>query len=138
MTAASDFDSVRAAVSGLSIDESDFSGETVVDRIAAFKSEVVALDLAAEQWVTEWLSDEHYKAAVLYAAGKVNWDHEQASKGTSADRRMRATIVSRFNEWVGEIQDRLTTYERSARSAADVAEWRDELARFRIDPVRNR
>ncbi|WP_146086010.1 hypothetical protein [Rathayibacter sp. AY1D5] len=107
-------------------------------KIAAFKSEVDALDLGAEPWVTGWLSDEHYKAAVLYAAGKVNWDHEQASKGTSADQRMRATIVSRFNEWVEGIENRLTTYERSARTATDVAAWRDELARFRADPVRNR
>ncbi|MWV32253.1 hypothetical protein [Rathayibacter iranicus] len=124
--------------SALSLDESDFSGDAAVAKIAAFKREVVALGASSEHWAIEWLSDEHYKAAVLYGAAKVNWDHELAGQGTSADRRMRLTIVSRFNEWVEEIQDRLNDYERSARTAADVADWRDELARFRTDPVRNR
>lgn len=132
-----DLSALRQVLSDLSLRESDFSaGDTVVAKVASFATETDALDTSSEPWLAEWLAAEHYKAGVLYAAGKVNWNHEQQGQGTAADARMRATIVQRFNAWAAQVQDRLSSYEEKP-SAETVRPWLAELARFKSDPVRN-
>jgi hypothetical protein len=139
MSPSADLSRVRAVAASLSLDEADLAaGDETANRIAAFKAEVDAVDAGLEPWLSEWLADEHFKAATLFAAAKVNLNHELLGKATAADRRMRATIILRFNGWVDEIQARLSDYERSGRTQANVSAWRSELARFRTDPVHNR
>lgn len=123
----------------LPLREGDFAaGDAVVNRVADFKRAVERLDTTDEPWVADWLSAEHYKAGVLYSAAKTNWNKEQAEGAHGPFNAMtRAAIVQRFNRWVSELVARLDAYERSSRSAADVAHWRGSLARFRDDPVRN-
>lgn len=129
---------VRDVLRSLALQENDFAADdAVVNRIADLKKAIDALDNGKEPWLGQWLSEEHYKAAVLFAAAKTNWRREQESKATANDRQMRAQIVARFNAWVKQIQDRLTTYEASSRGAATVTQWRAELARFKQDPVNN-
>lgn len=128
---------IRRLLSGLTLAEDDFpAGDAVVTQIGSFATEARSLDASSEPWLAEWLDAEHYKAGVLYAAGKVNWNHEQQGKGTAADTRMRATIVRRFNAWVAQTQDRLAAYEQEP-TAETVRPWLAELARFKSDPVRN-
>ncbi|MET4580796.1 hypothetical protein ABIE21_000286 [Conyzicola nivalis] len=132
------FIGVHDSLQYLSLSESDFSaGNEVVDRIAAFKRSIDELDVPGEPWVDEWLAAEHYKSAVLYAAAKVNWNHEQNGRGSNADRLMRARIIVRFNEWGEQAQRRLNEYESSSRHSSVVLSWRGELERFRDDPVQN-
>ena len=50
---------------------------------------------------------------------------------------MRKRLIARFNDWVEMIQQRIDIYEESRRQAATVAGWRDELERFKNDPVHN-
>jgi hypothetical protein len=129
---------LRDVLRPLALHESDFAvGDAVSERIAALRVAIDALDADAEPWLLEWLADEHFKGAVLYTAGKTNWNHEQQGKGTPADRQMRARIVSRFNSWVDQLATRLVQYEKGRRDAVSVAGWRSELALFKQDPVRN-
>lgn len=128
---------LRDALQPLALEESDFAGDVVVARIAMLKVAINAFGSDAEPWLLEWLADERYKGAVLYAAGKTNWKHEQRGSGKAADRQMRALIVARFNSWVQELTSRLGQYEQGERTAASVAGWRSQLASFKEDPVRN-
>lgn len=139
MTSTANMHQLRDVLRPLALRENDFAaGDVVVERIAALNIAIDALEANAEPWLLEWLADEHYKGAVLYAAGKMNWNHEQQGKGSIADRQMRARIVSRFNSWVDQLATRLTQYEKGRRDAASVAAWRSELALFKQDPVRNK
>lgn len=138
MTDTANMQQLRDVLRPLALHESDFAaGDALVDRIAELKIAIDAFEASAEPWLLEWLSDEHYKGAVLYAAGKMNWNHEQQGKGSFADRQMRARIISRFNAWVDQLATRLIQYEKGPRDAASVAGWRSELALFKQDPVRN-
>jgi hypothetical protein len=122
----------------LALEENDFAaGDAVVESVARLKENILALDAHEEPWLIEWLSDEHYKGAVLYAAAKTNWKQEQAARGSFADRQMRVRIVERFSQWVQQLTARLREYESGPHAAATVAPWRIELAQFREDPVRN-
>lgn len=101
MTDKADMQHLRDVLRPVALHESDFAaGDAVVKRIAAFKGAIDATASYEEPWLVEWLGEEHYKGAVLFAAGKTNWNHEQQGQGTFADRQMRETIVSRFNSWV--------------------------------------
>ncbi|KUM35246.1 hypothetical protein [Arthrobacter sp. EpRS71] len=138
MTDTANMQRLREAVRRLALHENDFAaGDAVVERIAELKIAIDAFTSDTEPWLLEWLGDEHYKGAVLYAAGKMNWNHEQQGKGTFADRQMRARIISRFNSWVDQLSTRLIQYERGPRDAASVARWRSDLKLFKQDPVRN-
>ncbi|MGY2898438.1 hypothetical protein ACVKXF_001061 [Curtobacterium sp. PvP017] len=129
---------IEHALRPLALRETDFAaGDAVVEQIAKLKSAIDATDARDEPWLINWLSDEHYKGAVLYAAAKTNWNHEQAGRGSLGDRQMRSQIVSRFNRWVEQLKARLVEYLSGCRSAAAVIAWRDEIARFKEDPVRN-
>lgn len=139
MTNSASMQQLRDVLGSLSLREADFaSGDAVVERIATLRVRMDAFEASTEPWLLDWLSDEHYKGAVLYAAGKMNWNHEQQGKGSLADRQMRAHIVSRFNSWVLQLATRLSQYEEGRRDASSVAGWRSELALFRQDPVRNK
>lgn len=138
MTDTANMQRLRDVLRPLALHESDFAaGDAVVERIAELKIAIDAFAASAEPWLLEWLGDEHYKGAVLYAAGKMKWNHEQQGKGTFADRQMRARIISRFNSWVDQLATRLIQYERGPRDAASVARWRSELTLFKQDPVGN-
>ncbi|GAA3342536.1 hypothetical protein GCM10017714_31340 [Curtobacterium pusillum] len=129
---------IEHALRPLALREADFAaGDAVVEQIAKLKSAIDATDARDEPWLISWLSDEHYKGAVLYAAAKTNWKLEQAGRGSLADRQMRSQILSRFNRWVEQLRVRLGEYRSGSRSAAAVAAWRDEIGRFKEDPVRN-
>ncbi len=135
-----DFHQLREVLRGLSLHEADLAegDDTVVNQLSEFKQAADRVDTTNEPWVAEWLSAEHLKAAMLQTAAKTNRRREQSD---GADRifneRNRAAIVTRFNRWVMECRTRLDAYERSPRTAADVAEWRAHLERFRQDPVHN-
>jgi hypothetical protein len=138
MTHPANIEQIRDVLRPLALRETDFAtGDAVVERIAEFKAAIDAFEASAEPWLLEWLGDEHYKGSVLYAAAKVNWNHEQQGKGSQDDRQMRARIISRFNSWADQFAARLSQYEESRRDAASVARWRSELALFKQDPVRN-
>lgn len=130
---------LRDVLGSLSLREGDFAtGDVVVERIAALRASMFAFEASSEPWLLEWLVDEHYKGAALYAAGKMNLNHEQQGSGSLAAGQMRGRIVSRFNLWVVELANRLTQYEEGRRDAASVAGWRSEIARFKQDPIRNK
>jgi hypothetical protein len=133
------FQELLEVLRDLSLSEADFAaGDAVVDRVANFKQAVNRLDTSDGPWVGAWLAAEHLKAGTLYAAAKTNWSKEQADgAGVTFNSRTRAAIVSRFNDWVNQCRSRLDAYERSARTSADVAQWRAGLDRFREDPVHN-
>lgn len=97
MTDTANMQQLREVLRPLALHESDFAaGDAVGGRIGELKIAIDAFEASAEPWLLEWLGDEHYKGAVLYAAGKMNWNHEQQGKGSFADRQMRARIISRF------------------------------------------
>jgi hypothetical protein len=129
---------LEAVLRSLSLREHDFaSGDAIRDQIALLKSAMDGLDTTDEPWLATWLSEEHYKAATLYAAGKTNWNHEQLGRGSRAATEMRARIVQRFNAWAEQFTGRLQEYQAGSLTASSVTAWLDELARFRRDPVRN-
>lgn len=65
----------------LVLEERTFAkSDVVAERIASFRAAIDALDSKSEPWLLEWLADEHFKGAVLFAAGKTNWNHERLSK----------------------------------------------------------
>lgn len=134
-----DFQNLREVLSGLSLHEVDFAvGDAVVSRIGDVKQAISKIDANAEPWVREWLSAEHVKAGMLWAAAKTNWSREQSNGADGTfNRGTRAVIIDRFNQWVLTIQDRLDVYERSSRSPDDVEKWRNELERFKQDPLGN-
>lgn len=134
-----DFHDLRGQLNGLSLHEVDFTvGDAFVSRIRDLKVAIDRLDTSAEPWVAKWLSAEHYKAGVLWTAAKTNWAKEQSSGADSTfNAQTRAAIVERFNAWASELQQRLTGYEHSGRTAADVAEWCASLERFKRDPLSN-
>jgi hypothetical protein len=134
-----DFQDLRAALSGLSLHEVDFSvGDGFVSRLRDVKVAIDQLNTSAEPWVAKWLAAEHLKAAMLWTAAKTNWGKEQ-SDGTDQtfSVRTRASLITRFNTWVVTVEHRLDTYEATGRSASVVAPWIAELERFRQDPVQN-
>jgi hypothetical protein len=136
MTSA-DLHGLRHHLSGLTLDESAFSaGDAVVNRVRDFGAAVTSLEAPSEPWLAEWLHAENVKGGMLYAAAKINWNHEQLGKGTAGDTRMRATIVNRFNSWVAQALERLSLYEMNPTSGT-TRPWLAELDRFKIDPVRN-
>lgn len=129
---------IETVLQSLALREEDFAaGDAVVGRIALLRSAIDEIDSAKEPWLAAWLSEEHYKGAVLYAAAKTSWNHEQIGKGTLADRRMRAQIVARFNSWVEQFRGRVSEYEHGPHAASAVTEWRAGLRRFKEDPVHN-
>jgi len=129
---------LEAVLRSLSLTERDFaSGDAVRDQIALLKSAMDGLDTTNEPWLATWLSEEHYKAAILYAAGKTNWNHEQLGHGSTAVTEMRGRIVQRFNAWSEQFTERLHEYQDGSHTAATVTAWLEELAGFRRDPVRN-
>lgn len=129
---------VHEALQPLALQESDFqNGDAVVRQIAHLKTAIEALDLAFEPWVKDWLTDEHYKGAVLYAAAKTNWKRENQGASNVANRQARAQIISRFNSWVEQLLTRLTQYNSGPRDAESVKKWRSQIALFKQDPVRN-
>ncbi|GEM_PF-4153498 len=139
MAAAPDFRDLRDTLRDLSLHEADFGvGDAFTSHLGDVKQAIDRLDTTTEPWVATWLSVEHQKAGVLWTAAKMNWSKEQA---TGPDRTFnahtRAAIITRFNDWVVAVSHRLDTYQRSARTERDVAEWRTELERFHRDPVRN-
>lgn len=129
---------IREALQPLALQESDLQdGDSVVRKIADLKAAIEALDPGFEPWVKEWLTDEHYKGAVLYAAAKTNWKRDKQGTSDFADRQTRAQIISRFNSWVDQLLTRLTQYDSGPRDAESVKEWRSRIALFKQDPVRN-
>lgn len=134
-----DFHDLREVLRPLSLHEVDFTvGDAFVSRIGDVKQVINQIDTTGEPWVADWLSAEHLKAGMLWTAAKTNWNREQSSgPDRTFNTRTRAAIVDRFNKWVADLQGNLDRYERSTRSAIDVAEWRAGLERFRTDPVHN-
>lgn len=130
-----DFQELREVLRDLSLHE---SGDAVVNKLAELKQAANRVDTADEPWVAEWLSAEHAKAAMLQTAAKTNWRKEQTD-GTDRtfNARNRTKIITRFNQWVTECRSGLDAYERSGRTAVEVADRRAALERFRQDPVHN-
>ena len=134
-----DFRNLRETLSGLSLHEVDFSmGDAFVSRLRDVKVALDQLDTSSEPWAAKWLIAEHLKAGMLWTAAKTNWAKEQ-SDGTDEtfNAGSRASLITRFNRWVADIEQRLDCYEGSDRSPSTVAPWLAELERFRDDPIHN-
>jgi hypothetical protein len=133
-----DLTEIRETIRVLALKDSDFlAGDAVVNQIALFKATIDSLRESGAPWLIDWLEAEHYKAAVLYTAAKVDWQYEQDGPRSIADRMMRARILARFNEWVAQIQNRLVHYQSSRQQRGVTSPWLEELRLFRADPVRN-
>ena len=60
---------VREALRTLSLHEHDFADPgSGLTRVTTFNQAVRELDPHDEPWLTEWLTAEHLKAAILYGA----------------------------------------------------------------------
>ncbi len=128
---------VREALRTLSLHEADFAvTDSGLGRVTVFNRAVRDLDPHDEPWLTEWLTAEHLKAAILYGAAHMNWRKEHADgTDTTFNATTRATLIHRFNDWASQARARLEQYEHSSRTASDVAPWRIALTTFRDDPV---
>lgn len=133
------FRDLRETLNGLSLHEVDFSvGDAFVRRLRDMRVAVEQLASGEEPWVTDWLVSEHVKAGMLWAAAKTNWAKEQSDgRGRTFSAESRASLIARFNGWVGDLNQRLDSYEVSDRSPSAVAPWIAELKRFRDDPTHN-
>ncbi|MFC5932039.1 hypothetical protein D6T64_01325 [Cryobacterium melibiosiphilum] len=80
-------EAIQNLVAGLSLSDSDFHDDTRVAKVRDFSKAVQDLEIAfagSETWLTEWLSAEHYKGALLYTSAKTNWAEEQSSTLSAA------------------------------------------------------
>jgi hypothetical protein len=122
---------IRDIVGGMSLTEKDLYNDVIVIKIRDFRTKIdeLSLSLSGEEWLVSWLSKEHFKAGVLYAAAKVNRNSPK-----SAPQSLSA-IINRFNAWVRELLVHLDEYEASDRTNLVVKTWVASADAFRADPV---
>lgn len=128
---------VRESLQALQLHEVDFAvGDAFVSGLRDVKVAIEDVSAEAEPWLRAWLDSEYLKGAMLWTGAKTNWKKERAEGPHGPfNIEVRANLVQRFNLWNTTLRDRLTQYERSSRSAADVADWRAELDRLHQDPL---
>jgi hypothetical protein len=132
--------SIQAAISSLSLSDSDFLDDRFVARLSDMSTDVENLGVAfdgSEAWLIDWLSSEHYKGASLYVSAKTNWAKENSNLNSVPpfDPLSRAAKMTRFNTWAQDLAVHIGEYERSARTPEVVSPWFRRALAFRDSPT---
>ncbi|MFB8191348.1 hypothetical protein ACFC14_18675 [Microbacterium sp. NPDC055988] len=126
-----DLSEVRIVAAGLSLSESEVGTAAKVEAMAELKRASLAAH-SDDASLAKWLSDEHYAGGVYLTAATMNKRAEISGKGDAFDAISRRELIARYNRWASQLVERL---DRVEEGSAAPAQYLDQHARFRADPI---
>lgn len=126
-----DLSGVRALAIELSLTEAEVDTAAKVEAMAELKRASVNVHPITAD-LAKWLSDEHYAGGVYLTAATMNKRAEISGKGNAFNAISRGELIARYNRWASQLVERI---DRVGDGTAQPAQYLDQLARFRADPV---
>lgn len=126
-----DLSGVRALAIELSLTEAEVDTAAKVEAMTQLKRASVHVHPTTADLAT-WLSDEHYAGDVYLTAATMNKRAEISGNGNAFNAISRGELIARYNRWASQLVERI---DRVEDGTAQPAQYLDQLARFRADPV---